>query len=61
MYSSAKTTKRVRTVIVELEDLEKEYLLVLARLKLVQHGKNESVAVGRFCRYMGSIDTFFFL
>ena len=43
-----KKRKGVRTVIVELADLEKEYLLVLARLKLVQHGKSESVAIGEF-------------
>ena len=47
-YSTMKKKRKggVRTVIVELADLEKEYLLVLARLKLVQHGKSESVAIG---------------
>jgi len=45
-YSTMKKRRNVRTVIVELNDLEKEYLLVLARLKLVQHGKNETVAIG---------------
>lgn len=44
---SAKKSKLVRTVIVELADLEKDYLLVLARLKLVQHGKNETIVVGK--------------
>jgi len=46
-YSTIKKRKGgVRTIIVELADLEKEYLLVLARLKLVQHGKSENVAIG---------------
>jgi len=47
-YSSMKKPKGIRTVIVDLNGLEKEYLLVLARLKLVQYGKNENVAIGRY-------------
>jgi len=29
-----------------MHDLEKDYLLVLARLKLIQYGKNDSIALG---------------
>lgn len=45
-HSALKRPKAHKTVIVEMDDLEKEYLLVLARLKLVQHSKNDSIAVG---------------
>ena len=50
-----KKRRNVRTVIVELSDLEKEYLLVLARLKLVQHGKIETVAIGKFAFQIHSL------
>ena len=35
-----------KTVVVELADLEKEYLLLVARLNLVQFDKNTSTAIG---------------
>ena len=50
VYHHAKTTapkKPLKRVIVELSDLEKEYLLVLARLKLIQHGKNDMTVIGK--------------
>ena len=37
-----------KTVIVELSDLEKEYLLIVARLNLVQFDKNSSTALGMY-------------
>eukprot|EP00795_Rhopilema_esculentum_P012941 gene12941-3700_t len=37
-----------KTVIVELSDLEKEYLLIVARLNLVQFDKNSSTALGPY-------------
>ena len=40
-----KATKK--TVIVELADLEKEYLLILARLNLLQFDKDSSAVVGK--------------
>ncbi|XP_047124600.1 nuclear pore complex protein Nup160 [Hydra vulgaris] len=48
IYYSSTSTKKCTTsiVIIEFHDLEKSYMLLLARLKLLQHGKNESIVVG---------------
>ena len=39
--------KHTKTVVLEINDLEKEYLLILARLKLVQYGHSDAVVLGK--------------
>lgn len=46
IYYSTSKKKTTKTVIVELEDVEKEYLLIFSRLKLIQAKNGDSLSVG---------------
>ena len=46
-YTSTKVKKVKKTEIVEIDAMEKEYLLIFSRLKLIQNKKGDAITVGR--------------